>query len=40
MRAFVAVETSRPSGQRFRLAFGVELAPMLVWIALGLARLF
>lgn len=40
MRAFVAIETSQPSGQRVRLAFGVELAPVLVWIALSLAGLF
>lgn len=39
MRAFIAVETSQPDGQRVRLAFGVEMAPVLVWIALRLVGL-
>ncbi len=39
MRVFVTIETGRPRGTSFRLAFGVQMAPVLVWIAFRLAGL-
>ena len=40
MKLIFAIETSQPCGTTYRLVFGCTLPPALVWVVLGLLRLF
>jgi hypothetical protein len=40
MKLTFAIETSRPSGETFRMALGIFIPMSFVWAVFSLARLF